>query len=148
MMVVWCLLEVMFIFAYFQLPPNGEYEQQEQQEHTPQNIQGDENEQSPLVQCNDSIYTEPYHNNSIINTETTPLLQDNNTISRSNFVLVKRSFSLKTFSCVTCCGALLATIKKIFRTSGWMISMLIYEETVVLLAMLFVTLFNDWTLQV
>uniref|UniRef100_A0A1X7UZ04 Major facilitator superfamily (MFS) profile domain-containing protein n=1 Tax=Amphimedon queenslandica TaxID=400682 RepID=A0A1X7UZ04_AMPQE len=120
MAAVWLILEVMFIFAFYQQPPIGELEEQHE---------GIQKEKRKFSQNDDtkSDYTKPdytkpdydHFNRRAINTEATPLL-----IKRTNW-----------------------SISKKLRSFVWMTSSLIYEELVLLLSLFYVVIFMDCAMQ-
>jgi ceroid-lipofuscinosis MFS transporter 7 len=114
--VLWLIIEIIFLFLYFQLPPLGDIEDKELQKSQ---ISG-----QYTIQESKTITSNDY-------TEELPLLHNRAFINNHR----KSSYN--------CCSLLKNKIVK-FRTS---VSDLLYEETVVLLTVLYFLLFAEYVLE-
>lgn len=161
MMIVWSVLEVLFLFFFFQLPPYGEEEDRIEREERERAIQTKSQTQQSIqgtMNSPGSFSRREFSPRSITpsfdsSTESTHLVQStkdmfnslpNDLASQKRSKVDEAASRYGTFpeerSPVVPCGRV--------GVIGLMVSDLVYEETVVLLATLYFSLLADFVIEV
>ena len=136
MMIVWIIIELMFLFTFFNLPPVGEIEE----------AKDIENSYNELESNRSSLNGSISEQNIIDVTEVSPLLKYSVHLQRERQVTMI-DISHKTNSVTACCGCITWMCQKI-QYLFILIKGLVYEESVLLLSILFIVLFNDLVIEV
>lgn len=135
MMIVWIIIELMFLFTFFNLPPVGETEEAKDIENSYKELK------SNRSSLNGSISEQ----NIIDVTEVSPLLKYSVHLQRERQVTIIDT-SHKTNSVTTCYGCITSVCQKILYLFI-LIKGLVYEESVLLLSILFIILFDDLVIE-
>ena len=133
MMIVWIIIELMFLFTFFNLPPVGETEEAKDIENSYKELK------SNRSSLNGSISEQNV-------TEVSPLLKYSVHLQRERQVTIIDT-SHKTNSVTTCYGCITWVCQKI-QYLFILIKGLVYEESVLLLSILFIILFDDLVIEV
>ena len=134
MMIVWIVIELMFLFAFFNLPPVGETEE----------AKDIENSYKELKSSRSSLNGSISEQNIIDVTEVSPLLKYSVHLQRERQVTMIYTSHKTVTTCYGCIKWVCQKIQYLFI----LIKGLVYEESVLLLSILFIILFDDLVIEV